>query len=879
MSAQNPEPMKTRVIGFFKDHYKIGLFFLFNSILPFSDVITDSLTSFNHHKSGHVLWARMTFFLMWNPFLAHLLAFLFTLFKSTWSKNEEFDPIHELKRLVFFLPFVTPIKNVYYGIKLYRLRFGMGDFEAKNAKEVERIQQEAGFAGMYESFLESGPQAVLQMKIILSTGSVSVFQIISVVISIVTLALASSRAFFIQRDKDSSDPDPDLVKMVVLGTFPWMLLNVAHSLTMWTFIAGLLGRYAIPSCLVYLLATFALQKSGKEKQVSLLLLAVFLLTNLFMFFAAVKTHLTMLPSALLVLLPLSAGMVWIGILRPAISFGKQLLEARSQVETENKESYFSIKSALTSIWLPCVVGQRPYMFILPAIASLAFKNLLFITAVILNHYKVIEINVFVLWCVDETKFYEAQNITVCHSLQSCFTDITWSATTEQKVRVCQESQDDNLVFFALYILTGLYLLSIFSAIASFKLDKITDYTKFYQATKTFLGYESDPVVHRSLVFTLASKDENYELLEEVTEYRAMINRQRRGETPLHYSTKLKAVRCTEILLRKGAKLTENGENPPEVPSIVKLAVQSRYAPILDEIARIKRQSPDTKFLGDGDIMLALQEQDDNCSRDQTLMETSLGSPVIVRSILNLLLPMATSRSYPATPELKFLQERLREVTPSKDDTAMQLMMRKENILTVSTVTSLMTWRNKSGWTVLHDQTLAKNYQNMMLTLALSILDNNLELIPEVRAGILNAGNPDFIKSLQMEDKFLSCSTITALITHTNSEDKTVLQEKEIMPETYDLLVSLALSVLQSVSETDDEKEEAERAKMVVEILPELAKIQNEKNDKRVSSQLSIFLPKMKSILSKKSNKKIKEVLQSNGSIPIDVKKALGLESI
>ena len=158
---------------------------------------------------------------------------------------------------------------------------------------------------MYESFLESGPQAVLQMKIILSTGSVSVFQIFSIVISIVTLALASSRAFFIQRDEDSSDPDPDLVKMVVLGTFPWMLLNVAHSLTMWTFIAGLLGRFVLPCCIVYLLVAFALQKSRRPKEASLLLLPIFLLTTLSMLCVAVGVTLSMLPSGVIVVLPLS----------------------------------------------------------------------------------------------------------------------------------------------------------------------------------------------------------------------------------------------------------------------------------------------------------------------------------------------------------------------------------------------------------------------------------------------------------------------------------------------------------------------------------------------------------------------------------------------
>ena len=312
-------------------------------------------------------------------------------------------------------------------------------------------------------------------------------------------------------------------------------------------------------------------------------LAIFLLTTLSMLCVAVGVTLSILPEGVVVLLPLSLAMFITGILQPAISFVKQLLEERSQEETFQKESEFSIKSAITSIWLPCVVGQRPYTFILSAVTSLAFKNLLFILAVLLNHLQVIEINVFLLWCVDaaKTKIYEARNITVCHSLQTCFENTT-NTFEEQRIRVCHESPDENLVFLAINVLTGLCVLSMLSAIASFKLDKIIDHERFYQSTKTLFCFKTRPVVHRSLLFILASSDKHQELLEEVTqdikeymtedvtEFRVeyLTNRPRMGETPLYYSTKLGAVRCTDILLRKGARLTENGEDPPVVPTVI-----------------------------------------------------------------------------------------------------------------------------------------------------------------------------------------------------------------------------------------------------------------------------------------------------------------------
>ena len=134
----------------------------------------------------------------------------------------------------------------------------MRNFEAKNAKEVERIQHAAGSACMYESFLESGPQCVVQLPIILSTGSISYSQMISLPVSVLSLSWSSSRAYFIFRNKDNSDPDP---KMVATRIFPWMLVVVIHSLTVWTCIVELLGEYVFVCILTYFCAAFAFQIS------------------------------------------------------------------------------------------------------------------------------------------------------------------------------------------------------------------------------------------------------------------------------------------------------------------------------------------------------------------------------------------------------------------------------------------------------------------------------------------------------------------------------------------------------------------------------------------------------------------------------------------
>ena len=292
------------------------------------------------------------------------------------------------------------------------------------------------------------------------------------------------------------------------------------------------------------------------------------------------------------------------------------------------------------------------------------------------------------------------------------------------------------------------------------------------------------MVHRSLVFTLASSDEHQELLEEVAKDTAMINRPRRGETPLHYSTKMEAVRCTEILLRKGAQLKVNGEDPPVVPPVIELAVQKRYAPILDTIARIKQTNPDANYLGDSEIMSILEKQD----QTSTLVKTSLSSPALVKSMLNLLLKIETTREDGSEiPELEFLQKIPRTLGPLPDE-----RKTRGDILTLPTIVSLLTWKNQSGQTVLQDKTIGKDNFKMMLALAWSVINEKPELIPEVREGILNLEDSEFITA---QDSPLPISTLTELMTHTNAKGETLLQEKTLNKRTKQTLLSLVISAL------------------------------------------------------------------------------------
>ena len=106
------------MISVLMEFSKVGLFVVFNSLLPGSDVGTDFITCIDLFHQGHHLLACMTLFFMWNPFIVHSIFMAFKFCNHKNHKNSPFDAKKELKELIFLFPLVTPVKNLYYGYKL-----------------------------------------------------------------------------------------------------------------------------------------------------------------------------------------------------------------------------------------------------------------------------------------------------------------------------------------------------------------------------------------------------------------------------------------------------------------------------------------------------------------------------------------------------------------------------------------------------------------------------------------------------------------------------------------------------------------------------------------------------------------------------------------
>ena len=503
--------------------------------------------------------------------------------------------------------------------------YGMKGFRDKNWGEVEQIQEKAGAAGMYESFTESGPQSVVQLVIILSTGRISTAQKVSLPISILSLTMASSRAFFIQRSRDERDPDPAL-KTLLLYIFPRMLLMVLNSIILWTMIGGLVSGYifsGIVLCFVNVYVSLSgfskMVKKGNSSAIGVIMTLAYINTHVYVLVGILMgffTDLTVFFVLLSVSLVIAAALFFFKfksklcgplVLPPAVGFpevtieletntgefagtpsseddvlenGSSIDDSEKNLGSEDESTHFRVISALTSIWLPCVVGDQQYLFLTSAMVSITNKICLLILAVILNFSGSIQTNVFLLWCRDiET----VQNMTNRDTMDPCKgfwnnpypeAHLCFSGRESQNndthlyqlIRICGNDQDENRLRLLLLLIVSIS--SSLASIAAYQLHRISNYVRLYKISKKFCCFQTQPIVHRSLLFRLAEKDENDEQLKEFLDASTsdMVNRTRRGETALHISTRLGAHKCSVLLIKAGAVVKENSQG--QLPDVL-----------------------------------------------------------------------------------------------------------------------------------------------------------------------------------------------------------------------------------------------------------------------------------------------------------------------
>ena len=128
-------------------------FITFNCILPLFDMGTDVRAVFLYlfGVAYHPNWAALTLVWIVVPFVLHLIKFLYHLLAKTGEASR--------RDLLLHIPFVLPIRNLYYAKLLFGMSFGIEEgsfwvecfgmraFSSKDWSEVEKIQREVAKDG------------------------------------------------------------------------------------------------------------------------------------------------------------------------------------------------------------------------------------------------------------------------------------------------------------------------------------------------------------------------------------------------------------------------------------------------------------------------------------------------------------------------------------------------------------------------------------------------------------------------------------------------------------------------------------------------------------------------------------------------------------
>ena len=196
---------------------------------------------------------------------------------------------------------------------------------------MEKILKDAAESSQSESFMESGPQAVtqvcssiiscplfqpyFQVIIMISTGQVTSVQLFSVSASIINLSFGAARVFFVQRNSDKADPDPDS-STLILRVWPYTFVKTIANLLLWVIIGSFQGVY---------------------------------------------TTISLLGNFLTVLVVLKVQDL-IG------AAGSRLGE-----EEDKRKTFPPVQASLFAVWIPCVPGHNKHVFWTAAITSLVTK--------------------------------------------------------------------------------------------------------------------------------------------------------------------------------------------------------------------------------------------------------------------------------------------------------------------------------------------------------------------------------------------------------------------------------------------------------------------------------------------------------------------------
>ena len=171
--------------------------YLFNYLLPITDVASDLFAGITYHLAGDEWFSRITLMVMFLPFLVKLMQESVTMYKFYHEDSEvmkqNWKAILKIRLKTAFkhFPFFQPIVNLRKLVKLSQMVEGTLEAE----KTMIQLQENSNL----EPFLESAPQMGVQMYIWMTTGIPSFAMIWSIVSSALSVGMASGATFLLER--------------------------------------------------------------------------------------------------------------------------------------------------------------------------------------------------------------------------------------------------------------------------------------------------------------------------------------------------------------------------------------------------------------------------------------------------------------------------------------------------------------------------------------------------------------------------------------------------------------------------------------------------------------------------------------------------------
>ena len=145
------------------------------------------------------------------------------------------------------------------------------------------------------------------------------------------------------------------------------------------------------------------------------------------------------------------------------------------------------------------------------------------------------------------------NATLCtfqgtDTIDPCFSN---SNATVQKIRQCDQDETP----FMVLLLAVVVVFNLASLLATLRLNRIINYVELYKSSKSFLGFQAQPILHRAAVFQLVESDtkEDTELFDEIfqdgKDLSNFLNRPNTlGRAPLHNACeRLSSQKCFQLI--------------------------------------------------------------------------------------------------------------------------------------------------------------------------------------------------------------------------------------------------------------------------------------------------------------------------------------------